>query len=222
MLQWVWERARDSGAAQVIIATDDERIRAAAAGFGADVEMTSDQHPSGTDRLAEVVERRRIGDASIIVNVQGDEPMIPPAIIRDLAESLQRQTQCQIATPVTALQSPQQWRDPNCVKAVRALDGRALYFSRASIPWPRDASPPDASFQHAWRHIGLYAYRAAALRQFTRWPAGDLEQIEKLEQLRALEHGMGIYLLTLDEPPPPGVDTAEDLARLRRQLAGGV
>jgi 3-deoxy-manno-octulosonate cytidylyltransferase (CMP-KDO synthetase) len=229
MLQWVWERARSSGAAQVIIATDDERVRAAALAFGAEVEMTSAAHLSGTDRLAEVAARRRMGDADIIVNVQGDEPLIPPDSIAALATALHQHPDCQIATPVTPFTSREQWLDPNCVKAVRALDGRALYFSRAPIPWPRDsaakgagaAGATQAEVGRAWRHIGLYAYRAASLKQFAAWPPGALEDMEKLEQLRALEHGMGIHLLLMSEAPPPGIDTEEDLQRVRALLNPG-
>ncbi len=229
MIQWVWERAQASGATEVIVATDDERIRSACRAFGADVEMTSPTHPSGTDRIAEVADRRRFADSAILVNVQGDEPMIEPASIRALAQALHENPNCQIATPVAPVASHAQWRDPNCVKAVRALDGTALYFSRAPIPWLRDPPAPlqaplqapsdaAATYQNAWRHIGLYAYRAGSLRQFAAWPPSALEEIEKLEQLRALEHGMKIYLLALAQSPPGGVDTAEDLAQLRVRI----
>jgi 3-deoxy-manno-octulosonate cytidylyltransferase (CMP-KDO synthetase) len=220
MIQWVWERARASGAADTIIATDDERIRVACQRFGADVVMTSAAHASGTDRLAEVVEHRRLADAAIIVNVQGDEPLIAPASIAALAAALHDHPSCEIATPVTPVTSRQQWLDPNCVKAVRALDGRAMYFSRAPIPWPRDAAAgaTEGGHERAWRHIGLYAYRARSLRQFAAWRPSALEEVEKLEQLRALEHGMGIYLLTMAEAPPAGIDTEEDLLRLREAL----
>lgn len=226
MIHWVWERAQASGAAEVIIATDDERIRTACRGFGADVEMTSSAHQSGTDRIAEVAQRRAFADSVILVNVQGDEPMIPPSSIRALAQALQDHPGCQIATPVTPVASAAQWQDPNCVKAVRALDGTALYFSRAPIPWPRDSAAQGSTtlssgFERAWRHIGLYAYRATSLREFAAWPPTALEETEKLEQLRALEHGMKIYLLPLAVSPPGGVDTAEDLAALRASIAGG-
>lgn len=226
MIQWVWERAQASGANEVIIATDDERIRSCCRDFGADVEMTSAAHNSGTDRIAEVADKRRFTDSVILVNVQGDEPMIPSSAIRALAQALHDHPLCQIATPVTPLVSETQWRDPNCVKAVRALDGTALYFSRAPIPWPRDPAPAGAAsvattFQRAWRHIGLYAYRASSLRDFAGWPPSALEETEKLEQLRALDHGMKIYLLPLPESPPGGVDTIEDLAALRATLARG-
>ena len=223
MIQWVWEKARASGAADVIIATDDDRIEAACAAFGADVEMTSAAHTSGTDRLAEVVSKRGFADNAIIVNVQGDEPMIPAPIIGAIAVSLHENHGCQIATPVTPISSQAQLLDPNCVKAVRALDGSALYFSRAPIPWSRDhiVNGQPGGFERAWRHIGLYAYRAGSLRRFAAWPPAALEDVEKLEQLRALEHGMKIYLLAMSEAPPGGVDTAEDLASLNASLASG-
>lgn len=221
MIQWVWEKAQASGAEEVIIATDDDRIAAACKAFGAEVEMTSAAHASGTDRLAEVISRRNVADAAIIVNVQGDEPMIPPQSIRALAVSLYENHACQLATPVTPIVSKEQFLDPNCVKAVRSLDGLALYFSRAPIPWSRDhlRSGQPARFERAWRHIGMYAYRASSLRQFASWPPTALEEVEKLEQLRALEHGMKIYLLALSEAPPNGIDTPEDLAALNARLA---
>jgi 3-deoxy-manno-octulosonate cytidylyltransferase (CMP-KDO synthetase) len=221
MIRWVWEKAKASGASGVIIATDDERIRTACSAFGADVELTSAAHASGTDRLAEVVNKRNFDDAAIIVNVQGDEPMLPAQTIRAVAASLHENPGCQIATPVTPILSQEQLLDSNCVKAVRALDGSALYFSRAPIPWPRDhvVNGQPARFERAWRHIGLYAYRAASLRRFATWPPTCLEGEEKLEQLRALEHGMKIHLLALTEAPPGGVDTAEDLASLNARLA---
>ena len=224
MIQWVWEKARTSGAAEVIIATDDARIESACRAFGADVEMTSALHASGTDRLAEVAQSRGFADTAIIVNVQGDEPMIPAQTIRAVAVSLHENHGCQIATPVTPIQSQAQLLDPNCVKAVRALDGSALYFSRAPIPWSRDlvVNGQPAGFERAWRHIGLYAYRAGSLRQFAAWPPASLEEVEKLEQLRALEHGMKIYLLALSEAPPGGVDTVEDLAALNASMASEI
>ena len=216
MIQWVWEKARASGAAEVIIATDDARIEAACRIFGADVQLTLASHLSGTDRLAEVAAVRGFADDAIVVNVQGDEPMVPAPTIRAVAASLHDNPHCQIATPVAPIQSQAQLLDPNCVKAVRALDGSALYFSRAPIPWSRDEvlNGQPAGFARAWRHIGLYAYRAGSLRRFAAWPPASLERVERLEQLRALEHGMKIHLLALTEAPPGGVDTAEDLAAL--------
>ncbi len=222
MIQWVWERACASGASSVIIATDDARVRDACAAFGAQVEMTGAHHPSGTDRLAEVAHRRGFAADAILVNVQGDEPLVPPEAIRSLAAALRQHPGCAIATPVTRIESVGQWLDPNCVKAVRALDGRALYFSRAPIPWPRDTPPPDeASIAGALRHVGMYAYRADSLARFASLAPTALEQRERLEQLRALEHGMAIHLMMLERAPAAGVDTPEDLQAVRALLAEG-
>ncbi|MBS0614025.1 MAG: 3-deoxy-manno-octulosonate cytidylyltransferase [Proteobacteria bacterium] len=218
MIQWVWERARASGATEVIIATDDERIATTCRAFGAEAEMTAATHLSGTDRLAEVAARRGFADERIVINVQGDEPLILPQSIAALAQALHQRADCDIATPVARFESAAQWQDPNCVKAVRDLDGRALYFSRAPIPWPRDAVPGSLPGE-AWHHIGLYAYRVRSLRQFAAHSPGALELIEKLEQLRALEHGMRIHLLPFPVVPPVGVDTPEDLQRVRAALA---
>ena len=218
MIRWVWERACASGASEVIIATDDARIEAACRAFGAEVELTAATHLSGTDRLAEVADRRGFADERILINVQGDEPLIQPQTIADLAQALHQRADCDIATPVARFESAARWQDPNCVKAVRDLDGRALYFSRAPIPWPRDAVPGSLPAE-AWHHIGLYAYRARSLRQFAAWPPGTLELIEKLEQLRALEHGMRIHLHAVAVAPPAGVDTPEDLQRVSTVLA---
>lgn len=220
LVQWVWERARASGAVAVIVATDDERIRDAALGFGADCAMTSPAHASGTDRVAEVARQRGFADEDIVVNLQGDEPLIDPKLVADLAEALRARPSIDIATAAAPVQSLAEFLDPNCVKAVRAADGRALYFSRAPVPWPRDhlAADRPASFAGAWRHIGIYAYRVRSLRQFTAAAPTPLEQIEKLEQLRALECGMSIYLMTLNQVPAAGVDTPEDLERMHSLL----
>ena len=222
MIQWVWERARASGAASVVIATDDERIRSVAADFGADCAMTASTHASGTDRIAEVVRQRAWIPDDIVVNVQGDEPQIEPQLIDELAESLRLRPAIAIATAVAPVLSLAEFLDPNCVKAVRADDGRALYFSRAPVPWPRDgldAGQP-ARYEGAWRHIGIYAYRVSSLLQFAAWPPGRLELTEKLEQLRALERGMSIHLVTLRNAPPAGVDTPADLERIRALQIG--
>lgn len=220
LIQWVWERARGSGVGSVVIATDDERIRATASAFGADCAMTAATHASGTDRVAEVAQQRRFADNDIVVNVQGDEPLIEPQLIIDLAQALDVRPDFDIATTVAPMQTLAEFLDPNCVKAVRAIDGRALYFSRAPLPWPRDevAMGQPTAFGGAWRHIGIYAYRVRSLRQFTDCAPSPLEQAEKLEQLRALEHGMGIYCLALDRAPPGGVDTPADLERVRALL----
>ena len=220
LIQWVWQSAVASGAASVLVATDDERIRAAAAKFGADCAMTSAQHVSGTDRIAEAVRAKGLPADDIVVNLQGDEPAMPASIVARVAAALREVPGSEIATAVAPIESLRDFLDPNCVKALRASDGRALYFSRAPVPWPRDSITADrpSAFSGAWRHIGIYAYRVRSLLQFAAWPATPLEMTEKLEQLRALEHGMHIHLVALAESPPAGVDTAEDLAAAERIL----
>jgi len=221
LIQWVWQCARASGAASVVIATDDVRIFDSAQGFGADCLMTSARHASGTDRIAEVVRARGFAADDVVVNLQGDEPMMPAAVVNEVAEALTARPQIDIATAVAPIQSLAEFLDPSCVKALRARDGQALYFSRAPVPWPRDgvARGRPTRFAGAWRHIGIYAYRARSLLQFASWPPTPLEETESLEQLRALEHGMRIHLVTLSEAPPPGVDTPDDLERARACLA---
>lgn len=220
LIQWVWQSAVDSGAASVLVATDDERIRAAALKFGADCVMTSPHHVSGTDRIAETVRAKGFAADDIVVNLQGDEPMMPPAVVARVAQSLRETQGSEISTAVAPIQSLSEFLDPNCVKALRARDGRALYFSRAPVPWPRDsiAAERPTSFSGAWRHIGIYAYRVRSLLQFAAWAPTPLEMTEKLEQLRALEHGMHIHLVTLSESPPAGIDTPQDLERARAAL----
>ena len=217
----MWECARASGAASVIVATDDARIEKAVSGFGADCVMTAAGHASGTDRIAEVVRARALGADDIVVNLQGDEPLMPPAVISGVAAALKQHAPIDIATAVAPIQSLQEFLDPSSVKALRAQDGRALYFSRAPVPWPRDeaAEGRPAAFMGAWRHVGIYAYRVRSLLQFAAWAPTPLEVAEKLEQLRALEHGMSIYLLALAQAPPAGVDTPEDLERVRSSVS---
>jgi 3-deoxy-manno-octulosonate cytidylyltransferase (CMP-KDO synthetase) len=223
MIQWVWDSARASGAASVIVATDDARIRSAAAGFGADVAMTSAGHLSGTDRVAEVARVRGLAPEAIVINLQGDEPLMPPAVPARVAAALAEHAECGIATAAAPISSLAEFLDPSCVKVLRSLRGEALYFSRACVPWPREAAtagrPND--FSRALRHIGIYGYRVKSLLEFAGWPPTPLEAAEKLEQLRALEHGMRIHVVALQEAPPAGVDTLEDLELVRARLRAG-
>jgi 3-deoxy-manno-octulosonate cytidylyltransferase (CMP-KDO synthetase) len=222
LIQWVWQCARASGAASVTVATDDVRILDSATAFGADCLMTSPRHASGTDRIAEVARAKGFAADEVVVNLQGDEPMMPPAVINEVAESLRTRPHIDIATAVAPILTLAEFLDPSCVKALRALDGQALYFSRAPVPWLRDATTQDGPtrFAGAWRHVGIYAYRVRSLLQFASWPPTPLEECEKLEQLRALEHGMRIHLTVLSEAPPAGVDTPADLERVRAGLVG--
>jgi 3-deoxy-manno-octulosonate cytidylyltransferase (CMP-KDO synthetase) len=213
MIEWVYRQAAKSGAAEVIVATDDERIAAACRAFGAPVELTSPEHASGTDRIAELARRFEWPDEQIVVNVQGDEPLISPVCIAQTARLLGSYPQAAIATLVTPLESKHGFNDPNFVKVVTDRDGWALYFSRAPIPWPRDGGLPAVM-----RHVGLYAYRAGSLRALSASPPCTLEEVEKLEQLRALWLGLRIMVETAAEPPSPAVDTPEDLEKVRRHL----
>ena len=222
LLQWVWQSAAASGADSVLIATDDERIRSAAAKFGAESIMTSPDHASGTDRIAEAVRARGLSPDDIVVNLQGDEPAMPAAVVARVAGILREIPDADIGTAVAPIETLRDFLDPNCVKALRAADGRALYFSRAPVPWPRDnvAANRPTAFAGTWRHIGIYAYRVRSLLRFAAWAPTQLEMTEKLEQLRALECGMHIQLVTLSEAPPAGVDTPEDLERVQAALQG--
>jgi 3-deoxy-manno-octulosonate cytidylyltransferase (CMP-KDO synthetase) len=185
--------------------------------------MTDPRLPSGTDRVAAVAAERGWSDDTLVVNVQGDEPFLPPRLIEQAADLLERDPAAGIATLATAIGSLEEFLDPNVVKVVSAEDGAALYFSRAPIPWTRDGAPAGLTSQRefggAWRHVGLYAYRVGVLRKLTSLPASALEQREKLEQLRALESGVRIVVGACLEPPAPGVDTAADLERARRTAA---
>jgi len=215
MIAWVYERACESGAAETIVATDDERIAEVCTGLGAPVEMTRTEHCTGTDRIAEVAERRGWNDEQIVVNVQGDEPLIPPALIAQVAHLAERDRAAAIATLMTPINSIEDRENTNFAKVIVDSADRALYFSRAPIPWPREGGLPTS-----YRHIGLYAYRVRALREITAAGPCELEQIERLEQLRALWLGLGIAVAQAVEPPPAGVDTEEDLAAVRAYLAG--
>jgi 3-deoxy-manno-octulosonate cytidylyltransferase (CMP-KDO synthetase) len=223
MVQWVYERACASGAGEVLIATDDDLIVSAAHAFGAPAQMTDRAHASGTDRIAQVARARGWGAQEIVVNVQGDEPLIPAALIAQVARVLEESAGADIATLAASLESVAELLEPSVVKVVTDARGRALYFSRAPIPWNRDSAPEGILTQQdcggAQRHIGIYAYRVGALLKLARLPPGLLEVREKLEQLRALEHGMTIQVVTASERPGPDVNTLADLARVSALMA---
>lgn len=222
MIEHVWRNACASQASRVVIATDDERIREACEGFGAEVVMTRADHPSGTDRLAEVVTLLALAPETLVVNVQGDEPLLPAALIDQVAVRLEEDEGASIATLAESIASVESLFNPNVVKVVRDLSGRALYFSRAPIPWDREhfTTPPDMLATDSWlRHIGLYAYRASFLTDYVDWLPAPLEQLEQLEQLRALHHGHAIQVAIACTAHPAGVDTPEDLERVRDWLA---
>jgi len=217
------ERARLSAANQVIIATDAIRVRDAGLTHGFETLLTQADHPSGTDRLAEVVEQLALADEVVLVNVQGDEPLIDPSLINAVAGLLQQDPDAAMATCASRITDSATLFNPNAVKVVCNARGHALYFSRAPLPWARDAFSQDreclpAGFD-ALHHIGLYAYRAGFLRRFNSLPQGPLERWESLEQLRALENGHAIAVHVTDTHPAPGVDTPEDLERVCKHFA---
>jgi len=221
MIQRVYQQARLSTANRVIVATDDQRIADAVKAFGGEVAMTSPDHVSGTDRLEEVARQCGLAEDEIVVNVQGDEPLIPPQVIDQVAANLAANTEAGVATLSEPIIEAEVFVNPNVVKVVSRQDGTALYFSRAPIPWPRDqfadshTSLPDesasvitSSFQ---RHIGIYAYRVALLHRFVSWPVAPLEALECLEQLRFMHQGINIHVAPACSNVPGGVDTKEDL-----------
>lgn len=221
MIQWVLEAAQRSAASEVLVATDDERVAQAVTPRDC-VIMTRADHPSGTDRIAEVATWRGWADGDIVVNVQGDEPQLPPALIDQVAALLDDDERAGMATLSTPISSLRDFLDPNVVKVVVAGDHAALYFSRAPIPWNRDGAPhglaSQTSASGAQRHLGIYAYRVASLRRITSLPQGSLEASEKLEQLRALQSGMRIVVAEAICIPGIGVDTEHDLQRVRAIL----
>ncbi|WP_110664906.1 3-deoxy-manno-octulosonate cytidylyltransferase [Salinicola halophilus] len=220
MVQHVWQRACESAASRVVIATDDARIEQTARAFGAEVVMTRSDHHSGTDRLAEVAAALGLPSQALVVNVQGDEPLLPASAIDCVAERLASDAGASIATLAEAIEDVDTLFNPNVVKVVVDRAGRALYFSRAPIPWDRNAwktQPPVHIESEGWlRHIGLYAYRAGFLAEYVSWSPAPIEQLEQLEQLRALYQGHRIQVATVTEPYPGGVDTPEDLERVRQ------
>ncbi|KAE9623199.1 3-deoxy-manno-octulosonate cytidylyltransferase [Aeromonas veronii] len=226
MVQHVVEKALQSGADRVIVATDDERVQQALQSTGVEVCMTSPDHQSGTERLAEVCRHYGFAADTIIVNVQGDEPLIPPAIIRQVADNLAAAT-APMATLSVPIQDAEEAFNPNAVKVVTDKDGYALYFSRACIPWDRDrfaasdriAGSHEQIGDHYQRHIGIYAYRAGFIQRYVDWAPSVLEQVEALEQLRVLWYGEKIHVAQALEAPPVGVDTQADLEKVRAFLA---
>lgn len=223
LLQWVYERALRCGADEVLVATDDERIATVARGFGAQVMLTAASHETGTDRIAEVADRAGWEPGVMVVNLQGDEPLMPAVLVQQAAALLASHASADIATLAAPLDNLQALLDPNVVKVVTTLQGRALYFSRAPIPWHRDEAPAgllsQCSHEGARRHIGLYAYRVGALRRLAALQPTPLERLERLEQLRALEHGMDIRVDNATVLPGPDVNTPDDVARVVALLA---
>ncbi len=219
MVVHVMEKARESGAERVIVATDHPEVADAVRAAGGEVCMTRADHQSGTERLAEVIEHYQFADDTVIVNVQGDEPMIPPVIIRQVADNLAG-VSAGMATLAVPITSAEEAFNPNAVKVVRDAQGYALYFSRATIPWERDrfAQSREAIGDHFLRHIGIYAYRAGFIRRYVRWEPSQLEQIELLEQLRVLWYGEKIHVDVAKAIPSVGVDTPEDLLRVRAAM----
>lgn len=223
MIVHVCERALEAGG-EVFVATDDLRIAKAVSGLHVKALMTRADHASGTDRITEVAEIEGWSDDTLVVNLQGDEPLMQPILIRQLAETLNNDREASVATLAAPIRDAQEIFDPNAVKVVTNQSGHALYFSRAPIPWHRDqfkGAKETLPTCGTWlRHIGIYAYRAGFLRRYVRWPQSELEQIEALEQLRMLWEGEKIKVMTVAQPPHAGVDTPEDLERVGRILAG--
>jgi len=217
MIVRVARRAAESSADQIVVATDSPEVAATCEAHGVKAVMTRADHPSGSDRLAEAATQLGLADDALVVNVQGDEPLIAPAMIDACATTLAAQTDCVMATVAHALTAPSEFANPNVVKLVTDKAGRALYFSRAPIAWWRDGA---GAPHQALRHVGIYAYRAGFLRSFPTLAVSPLEQIESLEQLRVLWHGERIAVHVSADLPGPGVDTPEDLERVRRLLQG--
>jgi len=213
MVVHVCERAKKSGAAAVHVATDDERIAAAVRAHGYSALMTRADHPSGTDRLAEAAKKLRLKDSDIVVNVQGDEPLISPALIKRVGVLLSKKKQASVSTACHAIHDEASLASPNVVKVVLDREGYALYFSRSRIPFPREGEPK------CYRHAGIYGYRVTFLKKYARLGPSPLEKSEALEQLRALWHGCRIAVAVSETEIPPGVDTPQDLEAVRRMLS---
>ena len=213
MIQHVYQRACESEASAVVIATDDQRIADVADAFGARVVMTRADQQSGTDRIQEVVSKLGLAEHELVVNVQGDEPLIPPATINQVAANLEKHPEAGISSLFHTIHDATELMNPNAVKVVTDAQGFALYFSRSPLPW-QDAEPV-----HGKRHVGIYAYRVQTLNRFVGWPRSLLEVSERLEQLRAMHHGVRIIMDEAVQRVPAGVDTADDLEAVRRFLS---
>jgi len=222
MIWWVWNRACQSSAASVIVATDHPEIATIMQSAGAQVAMTRDDHPSGTDRLAEVADQQQWNDDTVVVNLQGDEPMMPVVNLEQVALELARHPVASVATLSEPIATLDDFSNPAVVKVVATAEGNASYFSRAMIPFPRGGAEEHATelLHSARRHVGLYAYRCGFLREFVAWPPAPTEKLESLEQLRALYHDRVIRVQPALESVPVGVDTFEDLELVRRLMAG--
>lgn len=219
MIEWVYQQALKSGAQRIVVATDDARVAEVVDHFGGEVCMTRADHNSGTERLAEVVGKLQLAADTVVVNVQGDEPFIPPLVIRQVAQNLAAQQKAQMATLAVPLSDAAEIRNPNIVKVVTDKDNYALYFSRSVIPFDRDGQFQHQLAEHYRRHIGIYAYRAGFIQRYVNWPVSTLEQIESLEQLRVLWQGEAIHVDTAIETPAVGVDTPADLEHARQYAA---
>ncbi|MDD5320014.1 MAG: 3-deoxy-manno-octulosonate cytidylyltransferase [Methylococcales bacterium] len=222
MIAHVCQRVQEADAEEIIVATDDERILQTVCGLGIKAVMTSSDHQSGTERIAEVAQQCGWAGDEIIVNLQGDEPLIPPATIRDVAFALANQKQAGIATLAAKIIDSEEIFNPNTVKVVLNKAGYALYFSRAPIPWERDTftlsgGKPSGKTPYL-RHIGIYAYTVDFLNRYCSWEASPLESVESLEQLRILWHGEAVFVKIIDKIPAAGVDTREDLMRVEQIL----
>ncbi|MCF6254153.1 MAG: 3-deoxy-manno-octulosonate cytidylyltransferase [Thiomicrorhabdus sp.] len=222
MIEWTWRQAQRSGAKRIIIATESQAVKSVCEAFGAEVCLTGDQHQSGTERIAEVIEIFALQDDEIIVNVQGDEPMLPPTLMHQVAEGLQSHPAISMATLCEPIEDVETVFDPHAVKVSRNVHDLAINFSRAPLPWSRDTFGDSNVLPSNWhykRHIGLYAYRAGFVKQYVAWPECALEQVEKLEQLRVLWHGESILVLDALCDAGVGVDTMEDLEAVRTLLS---
>jgi len=218
LIEHVYKCAQDSNATRIIVATDDERILSAVKNFGGEAIITSNLHQSGTDRINEVIDILSIKQDEIIINLQGDEPLMPAALISQVASLLEENPDYAMATACHRITGEKEFLNPNLVKVVFDKNNCALYFSRAPIPWHAE-NKKNTPATLGYGHIGIYGYRAGFIKQYAQWPPSDIEKSEKLEQLRALYHDIKIKVCVVDKLPGPGVDTPEDLAIVKKVLA---